>query len=87
MDLSRAAKRLAERNARGRLMRAVPVLGMLVSLFYVVHKLRTKGLRRGGLDVALDLTPGVGRAKAVYESFRGDLIPPPPPRVREAPTR
>jgi hypothetical protein len=72
----------ARSAARKRLLRAVPVLGLLLSAALVAHKVRAKGWTRGGIDAALDLTPVVGRLKAVYEWLTGgDLISPPPGRA------
>lgn len=58
-----------------RLGRAVPVIGAVVALLTLRAAIRRKGLRRGVIDTALDATPVVGTAKAVYEIARGDLIP------------
>ncbi|BCS35024.1 hypothetical protein TBR22_A42500 [Luteitalea sp. TBR-22] len=58
-----------------RLGKAVPVLGALVALFTLRSAIRRKGMRRGVVDTALDATPVVGTAKAVYEMARGDIIP------------
>jgi hypothetical protein len=76
---SRAAgigKRVLTRAAKRRLARAVPVVGVAFAAFHAAQKIRTKGYVRGSIDVALDLTPVVGRAKAIYEFFRGDIIGP-----------
>lgn len=69
-------KRALTRAARRRLTRALPVVGIAFAAFHAAQKIRTKGYARGALDVALDLTPVVGRAKAIYEYFRGDIIAP-----------
>jgi hypothetical protein len=69
-------KRALSGAARRRLVRAVPVLGVAFAAFHAAQKIREKGYVRGAIDVALDLTPVVGRAKAVYEFFRGDIIGP-----------
>ncbi|MDQ3035241.1 MAG: hypothetical protein M3Y87_22735 [Myxococcota bacterium] len=76
METQEIAKDLAKRGAKWKLARAIPVLGIVFSAMFVVHKIRTKGARRGGVDAALDMTPVVGRLKAVYEFFRGDIIQP-----------
>lgn len=65
---------LASRQARRRLTRVVPALGLALTAFAVVQRVRAKGVRRGGLDALLDLTPLVGPIKAVYEMFAGDII-------------
>jgi hypothetical protein len=76
---SRAAeigKRALTHAARRKLVRAIPVVGIAFAAFHAAQKIRAKGYARGALDVALDMTPVVGRAKAVYEYFRGDIIAP-----------
>lgn len=67
---------LGSRHARRRLGRALPVLGFAFAAYSVFQRVRTKGVGRGGLDALLDLTPVVGRIKAVYEAFAGDIITP-----------
>lgn len=66
----------AARGAGKRLARAIPFFGIIVAAFYARKKVKAKGFARGGLDTALDFTPVVGRMKAVYEFFRGDIIAP-----------
>lgn len=68
--------RLTTRAARRRLARAVPVVGSAVAALQAANTIRRKGWVRGAADVALDLTPYVGRVKAIYELCRGELIPP-----------
>jgi hypothetical protein len=70
------ARSLAARHVRRRLARAIPALGLALVAYSVVQRVRAKGLRRGGLDTLLDLTPVVGQVKAVYELFAGDIITP-----------
>ena len=69
--------------AARKLLRAIPVVGAVVAATYAYRNVREKGLKRGAIDTALDMTPVVGRIKAVTELVTGDLIPPPPVRVRE----
>jgi hypothetical protein len=71
-------KRVLTRAARRRLARAVPVVGVGFAALHAAQTIRAKGRVRGAIDVALDLTPVVGRAKAIYEFFRGDIIGPDP---------
>lgn len=78
MDLGGGAKKVGTHVAMHKLVRAIPLIGLVLTVFFAARTIRRKGLRRGGVDVALDLTPGVGRAKALYEAFQGDLIPPKP---------
>lgn len=81
--MRRVVERLSQRAFQRRLIRAVPVVGMVVSALWIVRRIRQKGVARGALDVALDVTPVVGRIKAVYEAFFGDVIQPAPPRAIE----
>jgi hypothetical protein len=69
-------KRALTRTAKRRLARAVPIVGIAFAVAHAAQKIKTKGYVRGGIDVALDLTPVVGRVKAIYEFFRGDLLGP-----------
>ena len=78
MDTTRAVtlgKRIAVFAATRRLLKAVPLLGPGIAAYAAYANIVRKGWIRGGTDTALDLTPVVGRAKAVYEFFRGDIIP------------
>lgn len=72
-----AAKKLAVFASKRRLVKAVPIVGPAVAVFAGVSNVRRKGLVLGGVDTALDLIPWVGRAKALYEFFQGDIIPGP----------
>lgn len=80
MDLMQITRNLAQHGAKRKLVRAIPFLGSVFSALYVAQRIRTKGVRRGAVDAALDLTPIVGQLKAVYELFRGDIIAPPDTR-------
>jgi hypothetical protein len=69
-------KKAAVFLATRRLLKAVPILGVGIAAYAGYANVRRKGWVRGGVDTALDLTPVVGRVKALYEFFRGDLIVP-----------
>jgi hypothetical protein len=72
----REARREARRARRATApIRAIPFVGAVVSVFFIVRKIRDEGVVRGGADAALDMTPGVGRAKAVYETLDGEILP------------
>lgn len=77
MNLQMLAKKATGKLVRRRLARAIPILGVGFAALHAGQKVRDKGWARGGADAALDLTPYVGRVKAVYELFRGDIIAPP----------
>jgi hypothetical protein len=74
--LTHLTRSLASRHVARRVSRAIPVLGLALVAYSVVHRMRAKGLRRGGLDALLDLTPVVGQIKAAYELFASDIIKP-----------
>ncbi|HJL16111.1 MAG TPA: hypothetical protein RMH99_10655 [Sandaracinaceae bacterium LLY-WYZ-13_1] len=76
MEWKPIAKKLASRAAKRKLAKSVPVLGGLFSLLFVAQKIEEKGAKRGSIDAALDFTPVVGRAKALYEIFGDDVVPP-----------
>jgi hypothetical protein len=58
-----------------RLAKPIPIVGTAVVIATAYAVLRRKGLLRGGLDVALDVTPVVGSLKGAVELVTGDLIP------------
>ena len=64
---------LATRHVRRRLARVIPALGLALVAYSVVQRVRAKGLRRGGLDALLDLTPVVGQVKAVYDTLENSF--------------
>lgn len=74
MNAKNLAQRLLSRRVRRSLVRTIPLLGTVFAGSHVYRRIRDKGARRGGIDAALDLTPGVGTIKAIYEMIRGDLI-------------
>lgn len=75
MDHRAIAKRLTSRAAMRKLVRATPVLGTAIIVFEARRTIREKGPRRAAADLALDLAPFVGAAKAIYEAIYGDVIP------------
>lgn len=76
---SSKAKSFAKRIALRKVAKAIPIVGGVVSLFFIAQKIEEKGVKRGAADAALDATPFIGRAKAVYELFADDIVPPPKP--------
>lgn len=68
------ALRFTHKLATRKLLKAVPVLGAVFAATLAYRKVQEKGLARGAVDTALDLTPIVGRIKALTEIFTGDLI-------------
>lgn len=58
-----------------KLVKAIPYVGALVSVAFIGHAIKKKGLLPGAVHVGLDVTPVVGTAKNVVEIFTGDWIP------------
>lgn len=67
---------LLRRGARRRLVRLIPVVGVVFAAVHVRRTVRAKGPMHGSVDAALDLLPIVGPIKAVAELLVGDLIGP-----------
>ena len=63
-----------------KLTRMVPWVGAVFALAVLASTMRRKGVLRGALDAALDVTPVLGGVKMVAEKIRGrDFIPDRPP--------
>jgi hypothetical protein len=58
-----------------KVVKAIPYVGAIVSVVFIGHAIKKKGLLRGAAHVALDVTPVVGTAKNVIEIVTGDWIP------------
>ena len=62
------------------LFRSVPWVGVVFALAVLASTVRRKGVLRGALDAALDVTPVLGGLKMIAEKMRGrDFIPDRPP--------
>ena len=66
--------------------KALPVVGVAVTVGMVGYEVKKKGLLRGIVNTALDATPLLGTAKNVIEVFTGDWLsdkeqPISPPRL------
>lgn len=57
-----------------KLIKPVPIVGSAFAVGLAGYTIRKKGLARGSIDVALNITPIVGTAKGILEIFTGDLI-------------
>ncbi len=55
--------------------KALPVVGVAVTVGMVGYEVKKKGLLRGIVNTALDATPLIGTAKNVIEVFTGDWLP------------
>ena len=63
-----------------KLTRMVPWVGAAFALAVLASTMRRKGVLRGALDAALDVTPVLGGVKMIAEKIRGrDFIPDRPP--------
>ena len=59
-----------------KLTRMVPWVGAAFALAVLASTMRRKGVLRGALDAALDVTPVLGGVKMIAERIRGrDFIP------------
>ena len=65
-----------------KVVKAIPYVGAIVSIVFIGHAIKKKGLLRGAAHVALDVTPVVGTAKNVIEIVTGDWIPDKAPTVK-----
>lgn len=74
-DLKRRLTRAGGLALVKRLIKPVPIVGTALLVGLAAREVERKGPMRGSLDLALDLMPVVGTAKAVVEIFTGDLIP------------
>ena len=63
-----------------KLTRMLPWVGAAFALAVLASTMRRKGVLRGALDAALDVTPVLGGVKMIAEKIRGrDFIPDRPP--------
>jgi hypothetical protein len=59
-----------------KLTRMLPWVGAAFALAVLASTMRRKGVLRGALDAALDVTPVLGGVKMIAEKIRGrDFIP------------
>lgn len=68
-----------------RLIKAIPVIGPVLSVGLAGQEIRNKGLVPGVVHVGLDVTPWVGTAKNVIEIVTGDWIPDKAPKTPALP--
>lgn len=57
-----------------RIARPIPLVGQVTSLARSRDTLNEKGALLGGIDIALDMLPVIGRFKGLFEIFAGDLV-------------
>jgi len=58
-----------------KLLKAIPIIGPVITVGFAGHDIKKKGLVPGGVHLALDVTPVVGTAKNLVEIVTGDWIP------------
>lgn len=73
-DFKKRAIRAGAWQVTKRLIKPVPIVGNALAIGLAGYTIKKKGLLRGSIDVALDVTPFVGTAKNVLELFTGDII-------------
>jgi hypothetical protein len=73
--ITRKLTQYTSRRLTRRAYRALPWIGGVLALATVGGAIKRKGLVRGTLDTALDMTPYLGSAKNLFEVTRGrDLL-------------
>ena len=70
MGVTSYAARYAQRRLARKMVRVMPMLGVLVVIGTVAAAIRRKGVINGTVDTALDLTPFVGFVKNAVEAFQ-----------------
>jgi hypothetical protein len=75
VNLLRSLLRASSSRLVRKVGKALPVVGVAVTVGMVGYEVKKKGLLRGIVNTALDATPLVGTAKNVIEVFTGDWLP------------
>lgn len=73
-NLKKRAVRAGAWQITKRLIKPLPIVGSAFAFGLAGYTIKKKGLLRGSIDIALNVTPIVGTAKNVVEIFTGDLI-------------
>ena len=58
-----------------KVLKAIPVVGTVVTVGFAGHDIKKKGIVPGAIHVGLDVIPVLGTAKNVVEIVTGDWIP------------
>ncbi len=74
-NLLRSVARAGGMRIVKKIGKALPVVGVAVTVGMVGYEVKKKGWLRGIVNTALDATPLVGTAKNVIEVFTGDWLP------------
>jgi hypothetical protein len=75
VNLLRSIVRAGGTRLAKKVGKAVPVVGVAVTIGMVGYEVKRKGLVRGIVNTALDATPLLGTAKNLIEFFTGDWLP------------
>lgn len=71
--MSRKQKVGVSKNVR-KVSKPLPIIGQISAIAGARETLNEKGALLGGIDIALDLIPVVGRMKGLFELFGGELL-------------
>jgi hypothetical protein len=88
MTTSRRVGWWAGRKMARRLEKSIPLVGTVISIAYLAHSIRRKGVFGGLAHTALDVLPVVGTVKNGIEMFTDDWFPdrPAPATVPSSPS-
>jgi len=75
MTTSRRVGWWAGRKVARRLEKSIPLIGTVISVVYLAHSIRRKGVFGGIAHTALDVMPVVGTVKNGIEMFTDDWFP------------
>src|SRR6187397_2122907 len=75
MTTSRRVGWWAGRKVARRLEKSIPLIGTVISVAYLAHSVRRKGLFGGLAHTTLDMLPVVGTVKNGIEMFTDDWFP------------
>lgn len=73
-DYKSRALRVGAWQVTKRLIKPLPLVGSAFAIGLAGYTIKKKGLIRGSIDVALNVTPIIGTAKTLVEIFTGDVI-------------
>lgn len=73
-DYKSRALRVSALQVSKRLIKPLPLVGSAFAIGLAGYTIKKKGLIRGSIDVALNVTPIIGTAKTLVEIFTGDVI-------------
>lgn len=74
-DLKKRVVRASAWQITKRIIKPLPIVGSVFAVGLAGYTIKKKGLLRGSIDVALNVTPIVGTAKGIVEIVTGDILP------------